>query len=184
MDTILTRGPGDETSQSVAAQILKAKSAGLVIDIGDQPVSADIIDRLDGKACRFVFAYGELPVSCEVTPRNDMVELQLLIEVGHIPYTVESRENRERLLDVVKRFNGKCPENFGVEGKQSIFVRGGILLAAPLTATRLISKIVALLFEARPVLESLVAHLPDLAQAIPRFDSNTDRERGRSVPTA
>ena len=54
---------------------------------------------------------------------------------------------------------------------QSIFVRGTTLLDTPVTATRLISSMVKMLFEFNPVLRSLADHLPGLAQAIPQSGS-------------
>jgi hypothetical protein len=159
--------PEDGAPQTPAIPILEANAVALTIDVGKLPRSGDIIDELDGKPCRFIFTYGELPVSGEVRPREDGVELQLLIEVGHVPYTVESRPERERLLEVIRGFNGKCPEGIDVDQNQSIIVRGTAPLDAPVTATRLISSMVAMLFDVKPVLRSLGDHLPALAQAIP-----------------
>jgi hypothetical protein len=173
MDAVVTNTPNDEAPQSPEIPSLRANTAALTIDVGNLPRSGNIIDELDGKACRFIFAYGEMPVSGEVRPREDKAELRLLIEVGHVPFSIESREERGRLLEVVKRFNGKCPEGIDVDRDQSIFVRGTALLDAPVTATRLISSIVALLFDVKPVLRSLGDHLPALAQAIPDWDRAT-----------
>ena len=61
-----------------------------------------------------------------------------------------------------------------VDRDQSIFVRGTVLLEAPVTATRLISSIIAMLFDIKPVLRSLGDHLPALAQAIPGWDHATE----------
>lgn len=156
----------------MAAQIYEANATAFMIDVGNLPLSGDIIDELDGNECRFIFAYGELPVRGEMRPGKDKAELQLLIQVGVVPYTVESREKRERLLEVVKSFNGECPEGVAVDRDQSIFVRGTALLEPPVTATRLILSIVVMLFDFNPVLRSLADHLPDLAQAIPDSGSN------------
>lgn len=162
--------PEDGAPQNPAIPILRANAAALTIDVGKFPRSGDIIGELDGNPCRFIFTYGELPVSGEVRPREDGAELQLLFEVGHVPYTVESREERGRLLEVVRSFNGKCPDGIDVDREQSIIVRGTAPLDAPVTATRLISSMVAMLFDVKPVLRSLGDHLPALAQAIPDWD--------------
>ena len=172
MDSSLTPSLDDGTSQRVAAQIYEANATAFMIDAGNLPLSGDIIDELDGNACRFIFAYGELPVRGEMRPGKDKAELQLLIEVGMVPYTVESREKRKHLIEIVNSFNGTCPEGVAMDRDQSIFVRGTALLDTPVTATRLISSIVATLFEVNPVLRSLADHLPGLAQAIPESGSN------------
>ncbi len=167
MDPLLDDG----TSQRVAVQIYEANATAFMIDVGDLPLSGDIIDELDGNACRFIFTYGELPVRGEMRPGKDQAELQLLIEVGVLPYTAESPEKRGRLLEIVNSFNGKCPEGVAMDRDQSIFVRGTAPLDSPVTATRLISSIVKMLFEVNPVLRSLADHLPGLAQAIPESGS-------------
>ena len=176
MVSAFTNSLNDGISQSVATQILKANGAGLAVNVGDLPVSGDIIKQLDRKICRFLFAYGELPVTGEVNLGGDNVELRLVMEVGQVPYTIESRKQRERLLNVIRSVNGKCPAGIEVDRDRSIFVRGTANLDAPVTATRLISSIISMLFDVNPVLRSLGDHLPGLAQALPGSGSNYTAE--------
>lgn len=171
MDSLSTDSRGVGPSENVAPYALNVGTVGLTVEVGGVPVSGDIADKLDEDTCRFIFAYGELPVRGEVRPCGDNVELQLVIEVGHIPYTIESRVKRERLIEAVKSFNGNCPDGVGVERNQSISVRGITSLGTPITATRLISAITAMLWDFKPVLQSLDSHLPGLAQAFPHADS-------------
>ena len=84
---------------------------------------------------------------------------------------------RKRLLSVVKSFNVKSTDGVAVDRDQSIFVRGTALLELPVTTTRLISSIVAMLFDLNPVLRSLADHLPGLAQTIPNWGSNSADDR-------
>ena len=182
MNPSLTHSLDDGASQGVSAPILKANAAAHMINVGNLPLSGNIIDKIGGNACRFIFAYGELPVSGEVIARQDQAELQLFIQVGVVPYTVESWETRKRLLGVVKSFNGKSTESVEIDRGQSIVVRGTALLDLPVTATRLISSMVEMLFELKPVLRSLADYLPDLAETIPDWGSNSAVEAATAVP--
>jgi hypothetical protein len=127
---------------------------------------ADSIVGPDTRFCRFLFAYGELPVIGELRPGPSRFELRLSVVVGRLPYSVESRDQREEMLSIVRAFPTDTGASLVIAPDQSICVGTVTALPLPLTPAGLLTELVVGLFRVDPVLISLANILPDLAPAL------------------
>lgn len=126
----------------------------------------DVVAENGPKPLRFLFPYGKLPVTGELRLGDGIAELRLFVVVGQLPYSVESRERRRSLREVIKAFTAELGDAVVVSPEQLICVSGAASIAEPLTPCSLVTALVTTLFRVRPVLESLACVLPDLGPAV------------------
>jgi len=89
--------------------------------------------------------------------------------VGRLPYSVESRDERERMLKLIRAFPTDMGESLVVAPDQSICVSTAAPVPFPLTPAGFLSELVVRLVRLDPVLRSLADILPDLAPALAAF---------------
>jgi hypothetical protein len=156
------RGGGNEIDPQEGPQ---APRAGLFAPAIPQ-LFIEAITGSSTRPSRFLFAYGELPVIGELHSEPDSSELRLLVVVGRLPYSVESRDQREKMLDIIRAFPTELGESLIIAPDQSICVNTAAPMPADPTPARLLSEMVVRLFRLDPVLRSLADILPDLAPAL------------------
>ncbi len=143
----------------------QAPGAGLFASANPQ-LFIEAIAGAGTRPSRFLFAYGELPVIGELHSQPDSSELRLLVVVGRLPYSVESRDQREKMLNIIRAFPTELGESLVIAPDQSICVNTTGPMAANPTPAGLLSEMVVRLFRLDPVLRSLADILPDLAPAL------------------
>lgn len=116
----------------------------------------------------FRFAYGEVPVTGLIVPEDsERYVLSVRATAGIVPYSAEDPEARGLLLEAIHHIAGTFNECILVDPHQSIVVTDARTIAHPLTAVGVLSGLVALMVEVRPVFEALAEYLPDLRSALP-----------------
>lgn len=116
----------------------------------------------------FRFAYGEVPVTGLIKPECDeQYVLSVRATAGIVPYSAEDPETRSVLLAAVHHIAQSFNERILVDPHQSIVITDTRTVTPPLTAVSVLSGLVALMIEVRPVFEALAEYLPDLNSALP-----------------
>jgi hypothetical protein len=133
---------------------------------GDPPLFSEAITASAPRAPRFLFAYGALPVIGKLRSGPDGAELRLQVVVGRLPYSVESRDQREKMLKLIRTFPAELSESLVIGQDQSICVNVTAPLPGAPTPASLVTELVVRLSRLDPVLRSLADVLPDLAPAL------------------
>lgn len=116
---------------------------------------------------RFRFAFGEVPINGTLAPDGPGYRLHVHVPVGIVPFTAEDREARQTLRAAIDEIRHSHPDNVGVDPHQVIFVKGSAMLAPPMTAVSIVTALVALMMDVRPLLDAIADVLPDLRSALP-----------------
>ncbi len=115
----------------------------------------------------FRFAFGEIPVSGSLAPNGSDHILEVYAPVGIVPYSAEDREARRTIRAAVDELRRHHPDRVGIDGHQTIFIRGSRRIAEPLKAVSVVSALVAQMVDIRPLFDAVGQFLPDLHRALP-----------------
>jgi hypothetical protein len=132
----------------------------------------------------FRFAYGEIPVTGTITPAVEGYRLEISAPVGTVPYSVEDADARRVLKAAVHSIGQACNGAVAIDSHQVITIRGGCPLASPMTAVSIISGLVALMLEVRPLFDMAAEFLPELGKALPVKQSPAKQSAGTKAGSA
>lgn len=116
---------------------------------------------------RFQFAFGEIPVIGTLAPEGDAWRLDVRAPVGIVPYSAEDAETRKTLHAAVDAIRGARIGTIDIDVHQTIYVEGARRIEPPMTTVSVVSALVALMMEIRPLIEAVADYLPDLRTALP-----------------
>ncbi|MFT5538592.1 MAG: hypothetical protein ACI82H_000104 [Alphaproteobacteria bacterium] len=115
----------------------------------------------------FCFNYGEVPILENIMPNGVYYQLSVNATVGHMPYTAEDRDMRALLQAAVNKLHQATNGEIYLSGQQAIMVSGDKKIEPPLTAVTIISGLVSLMVQVRPLFKAIGEFLPDLIDALP-----------------
>jgi hypothetical protein len=87
--------------------------------------------------------------------------------VGHIPYTAEDRDTRAILQAGINKLHHASNGAIHLNGQQAIIIRGDKNIEPPLTAVTVMSGLVSLMVQIRPLFKAVGEFLPDVIGALP-----------------
>ena len=115
----------------------------------------------------FHFGYGEIPVTGDITSVGETCRLNVSAPVGIVPYSAEDADARRRLCDAVTTIEQAWNGGIDIDCHQIIRIHGECLLKPPMTAVTIISGLVRLMHDLRPLFDMACDYLPDLHTALP-----------------
>jgi hypothetical protein len=130
-------------------------------------VTGAIANTDPGQPINFRFNYGEIPMLGNIMPKAESYELSVNATVGHIPYTAEDRDTRAILQAGINKLHHASSGAIHLNGQQAIIIRGDKNIEPPLTAVTVMSGLVSLMVQIRPLFKAVGEFLPDVIGALP-----------------
>ncbi len=115
----------------------------------------------------FHFGYGEIPVTGDITSAGETYLLNVTAPVGVVPYSAEDADARRRLRRAVATIEQAWNGGIDIDCHQIIRIHGAYTLKPPMTAVTIISGLVRLMHDLRPLFDMASDYLPDLHKALP-----------------
>jgi hypothetical protein len=130
-------------------------------------VTGAINNAAPDQPIKFCFRYGEIPILGNILPLGGSYQLSVAATVGYMPYTAEDRDTRALLRSAVSNLQQTTNGAIYLNGQQAIIVSGNKKVEPPLTAVTVVSGLVSLMVETRPLFKAIGEFLPEVIDALP-----------------
>lgn len=121
----------------------------------DGPILAPLRESI---SFAFVFAGVPFEARGRLCKGGDMA-LELGGDVSHVPYSAESRQERQRVQDLVAAASRLSAGGFRLTVSQRIRLEGHLTVNPPITPAAIITALMGFLLEAKPYLDQLIVPL-------------------------